>query len=204
MEIACLDLEGVLVPEIWINVAERTGIDALRATTRDIPDYDELMRQRLAILAQHQLTLTDIQTVIGSLAPLADAGDFLHWLRERYQVIILSDTFYEFATPLMRQLGWPTLLCHRLIIDDQDRIVDYRLRQTDPKRHAVIALQNLHYKIIAAGDSYNDISMLQQADCGILFCPPDKVITDYPQLPVTYDYAALQQAFSNASQTLRT
>ena len=204
MQIACLDLEGVLVPEIWINVADRTGIAALRATTRDIPDYDQLMRQRLAILAQHQLTLNDIQTVIGSLEPLAGAKEFLNWLRARYQVIILSDTFYEFATPLMQQLGWPTLFCHRLIIDDQGLIVDYRLRQNDPKRHSVIALQNLNYKIIAAGDSYNDISMLQQADQGILFCPPANVVTEYPQLPATYDYAALQQAFNNASQHLGT
>jgi phosphoserine/homoserine phosphotransferase len=163
VEIAALDLEGVLVPEIWINVAERTGIDALRATTRDIPDYDELMRQRLGILDEHDLRLPAIQEVIAGLGPLDGALEFTTWLRERFQLVILSDTFYEFAAPLMRQLGWPTLLCHRLESDGDGRVTGYRLRQKDPKRQAVSALQALNYRVIAAGDSYNDTTMLGQA-----------------------------------------
>ena len=200
MELACLDLEGVLIPEIWINFAERTGIDALRATTRDIPDYDVLMRQRLEILAQHKLGLPDIQEVIGGLAPLEGAKDCLNWLRERFQVIILSDTFYEFAEPFMRQLGWPTLLCHRLVIDDQGRVADYSIRQTDPKRQSVRAFQDLKYRCIATGDSYNDTSMLAQAEAGILFCPPQNVIDEFPQFPVAHDYDALRAEFARASE----
>ena len=199
MEIAALDLEGVLVPEIWINVAERTGIDALRATTRDIPDYDELMRQRLRILDQHDLRLPAIQEVIAGLGPLDGALEFTTWLRERFQLVILSDTFYEFAAPLMRQLGWPTLLCHRLESDTEGRVTGYRLRQQDPKRQAVIALQALNYRVIAAGDSYNDTTMLGQADAGILFSPPDNVVAEFPQFPVTRDYDQLREAFLTAS-----
>ncbi|RLA35431.1 MAG: bifunctional phosphoserine phosphatase/homoserine phosphotransferase ThrH, partial [Gammaproteobacteria bacterium] len=191
MEIACLDLEGVLVPEIWINVAERTGIDALRATTRDIPDYDELMRQRLGLLDEHGLTLSCIQEVIAGLGPFDGAIEFTNWLRERFQLVILSDTFYEFAAPLMRQLGWPTLLCHRLDSDASGRITGYRLRQVDPKRQAVQALQALNYRVIAAGDSYNDTTMLSQADAGIFFSPPDNVVAEFPQFPVTRDYDQL-------------
>jgi phosphoserine/homoserine phosphotransferase len=199
VEIAALDLEGVLVPEIWINVAERTGIDALRATTRDIPDYDELMRQRLRILDQHDLRLPAIQEVIAGLGPLDGALEFTTWLRERFQLVILSDTFYEFAAPLMRQLGWPTLLCHRLESDTEGRVTGYRLRQQDPKRQAVIALQALNYRVIAAGDSYNDTTMLGQADAGILFSPPDNVVAEFPQFPVTRDYEQLREAFLTAS-----
>ncbi|MCP5420083.1 MAG: bifunctional phosphoserine phosphatase/homoserine phosphotransferase ThrH [Gammaproteobacteria bacterium] len=200
MEIACLDLEGVLVPEIWIAFAERTGIDALRATTRDIPDYDVLMRQRLALLDQHRLRLDDIQDVIASLRPLDGAVEFVDWLREHFQVVILSDTFYEFAAPLMRQLGWPALLCHRLEIDGDGRVVDYRLRQAHPKRSAVLAFQGLNYRVIAAGDSYNDIAMLDAAEAGILFRPPQNVIDEFPQFPVTRSYEELHGAFCAASQ----
>jgi phosphoserine/homoserine phosphotransferase len=200
MELACLDLEGVLVPEIWIAFAEKTGIDELRATTRDIPDYDVLMRQRLALLDQHQFTLDDIQQVIATLEPLTGAQAFIAWLRERFQVVILSDTFYEFSQPLMRQLGWPTLFCHRLITDDAGRVVDYRLRQADPKRASVKALHSLNYRVIAAGDSYNDTTMLAEADAGILFHAPDNVIAEFPQFPAVHTFDDLKQAFVDASE----
>jgi phosphoserine/homoserine phosphotransferase len=193
--IACLDLEGVLVPEIWINVAERTGIDALRVTTRDEPDYDALMKKRLAILDQHGLGLPDIQAVISGIVPLDGAHAFLDRLRERFQVVILSDTFYEFAAPLMRQLGFPTLLCHRLVTDARGRVIDYRLRMSDQKRHAVKAFQSLNFRVIAAGDSYNDTAMLAAAEYGILFRPPENVIREFPQFPVTRTYDELQDAF---------
>ena len=199
MQIACLDLEGVLVPEIWINVAERTGIEALRRTTRDEPDYDVLMRYRLDILEREGLGLPAIQQVIGEMGPLPGAAAFLDWLRERMQVVILSDTFYEFAAPLMRQLGWPTLFCHRLVVAEDGRITDYQLRQPDQKRRAVEAFHGLHFRVIAAGDSYNDTSMLSEADAGILFCPPDNVVREFPQFPVTRDYAELREAFRAAS-----
>jgi phosphoserine/homoserine phosphotransferase len=200
---ACLDLEGVLVPEIWINVAERTGIEALRVTTRDEPDYDVLMRRRLAILAEHGLVLADIQAVIGRLRPLEGAEEFLHDLRERFQVLILSDTFYEFADPLMRQLGRPTLLCHRLEVDAAGRVVDYHLRMADQKREAVKALHRLRFKVIAAGDSYNDTAMLGEADAGILFRPPDNVVREFPHFPVTHSYAELRKAFEEGSSRCR-
>ena len=203
MIFACLDLEGVLVPEIWINVAERTGIEALRVTTRDEPDYDVLMRRRLAILAEHGLVLADIQAVIGSLRPLEGAAEFLHDLRERFQVLILSDTFYEFADPLMRQLGRPTLLCHRLEVDAAGRVVDYHLRMADQKREAVKALHRLHFKVIAAGDSYNDTAMLGEADAGILFRPPDNVVREFPHFPVTHSYAELRKAFEEGLNRCR-
>lgn len=199
MELACLDLEGVLIPEIWIHFAERTGIDELRATTRDIPDYDVLMRQRLAILRANNLGLPDIQEVIGGLSPLEGAGDFLNWLRDRFQVIILSDTFYEFAKPLMAQLGNPTLFCHKLEMDAQGSIVDYHLRQVDPKRKAVQALHGLNFRIIATGDSYNDTTMLGEADAGILFSPPQNVINEFPQFPVAMNYDELAAEFLKAS-----
>ncbi len=157
MDIACLDLEGVLTPEIWIELAERTGIDALRATTRDVPDYDVLMRQRLALLDQHNLDLSHIQAVVADMGPLNGASDFLDWLRERFQVVILSDTFYEFAAPLMRQLGWPTLLCHKLEVGDDGSVVDYKLRQRDPKKQSIVAFKSLYYRTIAAGHSYRQI-----------------------------------------------
>ncbi|MCC5811975.1 MAG: bifunctional phosphoserine phosphatase/homoserine phosphotransferase ThrH [Ectothiorhodospiraceae bacterium] len=198
MQIVCLDLEGVLIPEIWINFAELTGIDALRATTRDVPDYDELMRRRLAILDEHDLGLDDIQQVIGKLRPLEGAGDFVEWIRSRYQLVILSDTFYEFARPLMRQLGWPTLFCHRLEVDGRKRITDYHLRMKDHKRAAVEALRGLNFQTVAAGDSYNDTSMLGAAHTGVLFCPPRNVIDEFPQFQVTRNYAELQQAIEQA------
>ncbi len=199
MEIACLDLEGVLVPEIWIAFAEKTGIDALRATTRDIPDYDVLMKQRLRILDEHGLKLNDIQKVIATLKPLDGAVEFVNWLRERFQVVILSDTFYEFSQPLMRQLGFPTLLCHKLVVDENDRVVDYQLRQKDPKRQSVLAFQGLYYRIIAAGDSYNDTTMLAEADAGILFHAPDNVIAEFPQFPAVHTFEDLKREFIKAS-----
>ncbi|PIE83653.1 MAG: bifunctional phosphoserine phosphatase/homoserine phosphotransferase ThrH [Candidatus Contendobacter odensis] len=198
MEFACLDLEGVLVPEIWINVAQRTNIEALRLTTRDIPDYDELMRYRLELLDQHGLKLTDIQRVIADIKPMEGACEFLGWLREHFQVIILSDTYYEFARPLMRQLDWPTLCCHHLEVVD-DRIVNYVLRQPDAKREAVRALHALKYRVIASGDSYNDTAMLAEAEAGILFRPPQNVIDEFPQFPVTITFDALRDAFCKAS-----
>ncbi|MEH6571104.1 MAG: bifunctional phosphoserine phosphatase/homoserine phosphotransferase ThrH [Halioglobus sp.] len=199
MELACLDLEGVLVPEIWIEFAERTGIDELRATTRDIPDYNVLMRQRLGLLDQHKLRIDDIQEVIAGLAPLPGAIEFVDWLRERFQVIILSDTFYEFSQPLMRQLSWPTLFCHRLITDDEGRVVDYKLRQVDPKRASVKAFHSLNYKVIAAGDSYNDTTMLSEADVGILFHAPQNVIDEFPQFQAVQEFVDLKKAFLAAS-----
>lgn len=197
MLMACLDLEGVLVPEIWISVAERTGIDELRLTTRDIADYDQLMRHRLNVLDAHGVRLSTIRDVIARLDPLPGAADFLAWLRERYQVVILSDTFYQFAMPLMAMLGHPTLLCHDLTIVD-DRIVGYRLRQADSKRRAVEALQGLNLRVVAAGDSYNDTAMLAQAEAGILFCPPENVVAEFPQFPVARDHVELAAAFGEA------
>jgi phosphoserine/homoserine phosphotransferase len=193
--IACLDLEGVLVPEIWINVAERTGIAALRRTTRDEPDYDVLMKGRIAILDEHQLGLRDIQDVIAGMEPLDGAGAFLEWLRSRTQVIILSDTFGQFAQPLMQKLGWPTLFCHALDVDDAGRVRGYTLRQQDSKRRAVEALRGLNFRTVAAGDSYNDTTMLSAAHGGILFRPPANVIADFPQFPVTTTYDELRDAF---------
>ncbi|MBL7686073.1 MAG: bifunctional phosphoserine phosphatase/homoserine phosphotransferase ThrH [Deltaproteobacteria bacterium] len=200
--IACLDLEGVLVPEIWINVSEKTKIKELSLTTRDIPDYDVLMKKRLKILEEHQLTLKDIQEVIGTLKPLEGANDFLNWLRTEFQVIILSDTFYEFAAPLMKQLGYPCLFCHSLEIDSQDRITNYRLRMSDQKTKSVKALQDLNFKVVAAGDSYNDTGMLKQAEQGILFCPPENVIREFPQFPVTKSYDELRDAFLRAKRSI--
>lgn len=200
MELACLDLEGVLIPEIWIDFAERTGIDELRATTRDIPDYDELMQQRLRILRENNLGLPDIQAVIDQMAPIPGAREFIDWLRERFQVIILSDTYYEFAQPLMRQLGFPTLFCHKLEVGEDGMITDYHLRQKDPKRQSVKAFHSLNYRVIAAGDSYNDTTMLSEADAGILFKAPDNVIAEFPQFPAVHEYAELKQEFLKASQ----
>jgi phosphoserine/homoserine phosphotransferase len=193
MKIVCTDLEGVLVPEIWINVALKTGIDELKLTTRDISDYDVLMRKRLDILDQKGLKLKDITDVIATMVPLDGALDFLDWLRARTQVIIVSDTFIEFAAPLMAQLGWPTLLCNHLSIDNTGAITTYILRQQDGKRHVVEALQRLNYEVVAMGDSYNDISMLQTAQHGILFRPPKNVVAEYPQFPVTTEYGQLRE-----------
>jgi phosphoserine/homoserine phosphotransferase len=198
VNIVCLDLEGVLVPEIWIDFAHLTGIEALRATTRDIADYDELMRMRLAELERHGLGMPDIQRVIADMAPFAGAAEFLADLRRRYQVVILSDTFYEFAQPLMAQLQWPTLFCHTLEVDADGRISGYRLRMPDHKRAAVDAFRALRFRVVAAGDSYNDTAMLGAADRGILFSAPEKVIEEFPQFAVTNDYAALDQAIHEA------
>jgi phosphoserine/homoserine phosphotransferase len=200
VEIAALDLEGVLIPEIWINFAERTGIESLRATTRDIPDYDVLMKQRLRILAEHKLGLPDIQDVISGMKPLDGAAEFVDWLRERFQLVILSDTFYEFAMPLMKQLGYPALWCHKLVTDENGMVIDYKLRQADPKRQSVKALHGLNYRVIAAGDSYNDTTMLSEADYGILFHAPENVIREFPQFPAVHTYADLKKEFLKGSQ----
>lgn len=202
MQLACLDLEGVLVPEIWIEFSKRTHIPELSRTTRDEPDYDKLMKGRLALLAQHKLGLPDIQRVIAEMEPLPGARAFLDWLRERFQVIILSDTFYEFAMPLMRQLGYPALMCHKLEVDANGFVRDYTLRMPDQKRASVNAFKSLNFKIIAAGDSYNDTAMLTAAHAGILFCPPQKVIDEFPQFPVTRSYDELAAAFLAASQRI--
>jgi len=192
--ITCLDLEGVLVPEVWIAFAEKTGIEALRRTTRDEPDYDKLMRGRLQILDQHGLKLTDIQQVIGTLRPLDGALAFLDELRSRTQVIILSDTFYQFAEPLMRQLHWPTLFCHELVVEPSGRVADYQLRIPDGKRRAVASLKELAFTVHAAGDSYNDTSMLAAADRGVLFRCPDNVAREFPQFERTETYGELLTA----------
>ncbi len=202
MQIACLDLEGVLVPEIWIEFSKRTGIPELSRTTRDEPDYDKLMRGRLGILAAHRLGLRDIQDVIAGMGPLAGAREFLDWLRDRHQVVILSDTFYEFAAPLMRQLGYPTLLCHRLETAPDGRVSGYRIRLADHKRRTVAALRELNFRTIAAGDSYNDTAMLGEADAGILFHPPENVIREFPQFPVALTYDELKAAFLEAGRRL--
>lgn len=203
VELACLDLEGVLIPEIWINVAERTGIEELRATTRDVPDYDELMTMRLGILDQHGITIDQIQEVIDGLGPLEGAKDFLDWLKSEFQVIILSDTFYEFAAPLMRQLDYPTLFCHRLGIEENGRISAYHLRMPDQKREAVKRFHELNFKVIASGDSYNDTTMLTEADRGILFRAPDNVIEEFPQFPVAREYDELKEEFLRARAQIR-
>ncbi len=197
--IACLDLEGVLIPEIWINVAKATKIDELLITTRDEPDYDKLMRNRLRILAEHKLTLGDIQRVIGAMRPLDGAKAFLDRLRQQYQVIILSDTFYQFAAPLLAQLDYPCLFGNSLIVDAEDRVTGYQLRLQDGKRKAVMALKLLNFQVVAAGDSYNDTTMLDEADVGILFCPPENVIREFPQFQVTRTYTELQAAFAAAA-----
>ena len=188
--IVTLDMEGVLTPEIWIAVAERTGIPALRRTTRDEPDYDKLMLDRIAILDRHGITLTKIQDVIGGLAPLPGASEFLDELRRRVQVIILSDTFEQFAEPFMRQFGRPALFCHRLVVEN-DRIAGYQLRMADQKRQAVAALQSLNYNVVAAGDSFNDTTMLAQANHGFLFHAPENIVRQFPQFPALDDYSEL-------------
>jgi phosphoserine/homoserine phosphotransferase len=195
--IVTLDLEGVLVPEIWIAVAERTGIDELRRTTRDEPDYDVLMRYRLDILEANGLTMSLIEDVIGGLSPLEGARDFLDALRSRTQVVILSDTFEQFGAPLMRHLGMPTILCHRLVVED-DRITGYRLRMADQKRHAVEAFRSLNYRVIAAGDSYNDSAMLGAADAGFWFRSPASIAAEFPQFPATDSYDTLLELITDA------
>ncbi len=202
MQLACLDLEGVLVPEIWIEFSKRTGIPELSRTTRDEPDYDKLMRGRLAILERHKLGLPDIQKVIAGMGPLPGAREFVEWLRERFQVVILSDTFYEFAMPLMRQLGYPALLCHKLEVDAAGVVRNYVLRQAEAKRESVKAFRSLNFKVIAAGDSYNDTAMLAEAHAGILFRPPQNVIDEFPQYPVTRSYEELAAAFEAAGRSI--
>ena len=192
MYIVCSDLEGVFVPEMWIQVAEKTGIKELRLTTRDISDYDVLMKKRLDIVRENRLKLKDIMGVIDSINPLDGAVDFLEWLKSQTQLIILSDIFVEFAGPLMKRLGWPTLFCNSLSIDPDGYIAGYNIRLNDGKRKAVLALKNLNYKIIAFGDSYNDITMLKEADTGILFRPPDNVKNEFPELLVSYSYDQLK------------
>lgn len=192
MRIVCTDLEGVLVPEIWINVAHKTGIEELRLTTRDISDYDVLMSRRLQILTRYRLKLKDITDIIETMEPLDGALDFFTWLRSKIQVIVVSDTFEEFAKPLMAKLGWPTLFCNSLRLDTAGAVTDYRLRQKDGKQYAVKALQGLNFEVIAMGDSYNDITMLETAQHGILFCPPAKIAAQYPQFSIIHDYDALR------------
>ena len=193
MTIACLDLEGVLIPEIWINLAEKAGIEALKLTTRDIADYDELMGKRLEVLDEHGLTLKDFQEVVATMDPLEGARDFLEWLQDQVEVIILSDTFREFAMPLIAKLGNPTMFCHSLAVDYETyRIKDYVLRQNDQKRKAVIALKGLNFRVLSMGDSYNDLSMLEEADYGIFFKPTKKIIEEFPQFPVTENYEELK------------
>ena len=198
MKIVCLDLEGVLVPEIWINFAERTGIPEFRRTTRDEPNYDTLMKYRLGLLAEHGLGLPDIQKVINAMGPMLGARAFLDKLREDYEVIILSDTFYEFAHPLMRQLAWPTLFCHSLETDANGLVVDYHLRMPEQKREAVKRFKEMNFTVVAAGDSYNDTAMLGEADAGILFHPPENVIREFPQYPVTLNYDQLRSEIDKA------
>ena len=198
MRIVCLDLEGVLVPEIWIEFAQRTGIEAFKRTTRDEPDYDKLMIYRLGILREHKLGLPDIQKVIAEMGPMPGARAFLDQLREDYQVVILSDTFYEFAHPLMRQLGWPTLFCHSLEADSSGMLVNYHLRMPNQKQEAVKRFKELKFTTVAAGDSYNDTAMLGEAHGGILFHPPDNVIREFPQYPVVRDYDALRAEIDKA------
>ncbi|WP_230971705.1 bifunctional phosphoserine phosphatase/homoserine phosphotransferase ThrH [Nitrogeniibacter aestuarii] len=202
MQLVCLDLEGVLIPEIWVEFANVTGIEALKRTTRDEPDYDKLMQYRLDILREHKMGLPDIQKVIGSLSPLPGAKDFLDALRDRFQVIILSDTFYEFAKPLMVQLGLPTLFCHKLETDADGFVVNYHLRMPNQKQEAVQRFKEINFKVIAAGDSYNDTNMLGEANAGILFCPPQNVIDEFPQFPVTRDYDQLMAEILAASERI--
>lgn len=193
--LTCLDMEGVLVPEIWLAVAEKTGIPELKVTTRDIPDYDELMQRRLAILSHHKIRLSDIERVVTGMEPLPGAAEFLSWLRERCQVIILSDTYYELVGPLMKQLDYPSIFSHTLETDESGFIRNYHLRQKDQKRHAVAALKSLQFRVLAAGDSYNDISMLEEAHAGFLFRPPDSFRTEFPQFPVCQSYSELKLQF---------
>jgi len=199
LHIICLDLEGVLIPEVWIGLAERTGIDALRATTRDVPDYDELMRRRLAILDEHSLGLPDIMAVVAGLSPLDGAREFTDWLRARWPVVILSDTFYEFAAPLMGALGHPTLFCHGLKVAADGHIDDYVLRKRDHKRASVAAFRELNFETVAVGDSFNDTTMLAEADTGILFHAPDNIIAEFPQFPAVQEFDDLKNLIEKAA-----
>ena len=202
-KIACLDLEGVLVPEIWIGVADKTGISDLRATTRDISDYSELMRMRLDVCDRNGLTLKDINEVISNMSPLDGAEEFLHWLRENFQVVILSDTFYQFAFPLMQKLDFPALFCHNLEVDDSGRIIDFKLRMKDQKKPAVKAFHSLGFKVIAAGDSYNDIQMLTEADLGVFFQAPKHIRDEYSNISGVENHTELKKVFSEASEFVK-
>ncbi len=201
MNIACLDFEGVLIPEIWLGLAETTGIEELKVTTREISDYDELMTLTLDIMRRHGLKFADIRKAAESLEPLPGAKEFLQWLRTEFQVAIISDTFYELAGPFIEKLDYPMILCHRLLVNDAGEITDYQLRQPDPKRCSVKAFKSLEYNIVATGDSYNDISMLSEADYGVFFCPPDNVISDFPDIDVARNYQELKTAFLTASKS---
>ena len=202
MKLVCLDLEGVLVPEIWINFAADTGIDELKKTTRDEPDYDKLMNYRLDILDRHGLKLSDIQRVIGEMDPLPGAKEFMDSLRSKTQVVILSDTFEQFAQPLMKKLEWPTLFCNTLEVEEDGRISGYRLRQKDGKRKAVEAFHAMGLKVIASGDSYNDLTMIRRADAGVLFTPPESIVTENPDLPVAIDYKQLTAEIDKALERI--
>ncbi|HNP59955.1 MAG TPA: bifunctional phosphoserine phosphatase/homoserine phosphotransferase ThrH [Nitrospirales bacterium] len=196
--VTCLDMEGVLFPEIWLALADKVGIQELRLTTRDVADYDVLMKKRLEVLKAHRITLRDIQDVASSISPLPGVPDFIAWLRERCQIIILSDTYYEFVAPLMKKLQFPTIFCHTLGVDSHGFITDYFLRQPDQKRHAVSAMKGIGFRVLAGGDSYNDVSMLKEADAGIFFCPPDSIIQEFPQFPVARSYAEFQEHLGRA------
>ncbi|MGB7182115.1 MAG: bifunctional phosphoserine phosphatase/homoserine phosphotransferase ThrH [Burkholderiaceae bacterium] len=198
MQIVCLDLEGVLIPEIWIQFAQKTGIDGFTRTTRDEPDYDKLMQYRLALLREHDLKMADIQSVISTMAPLPGAVEFLKGLRETYQVVILSDTFYPFSAPMMRQLDWPTLFCHELDVDSDGTVANYRLRMPDQKRAAVRAFKQLNFTVIAAGDSYNDTAMLDEADAGFFIFPPESIVREFPQFPVMQSHVELRAAIDES------
>ncbi len=194
-----MDLEGVLVPEVWIAFAEKTGIDELRLTTRDIPDYDVLMKNRIRLLNEHGLKLADIQEVIGTMSPLPGAVEYMEWLRARFQAVILSDNFYEFASPLMRKLGWPTLFCNSIHADADGNVDGYSMRMPEGKRHAVLAFKQLNFSVVAMGDSYNDTSMLLEADMGMLFRPSQSVVRDFPDIPVVTEYKEVMEAIATFS-----
>jgi len=196
--VTCLDMEGVLFPEIWLALADNVGVQELRITTREIADYDVLMKKRLEVLKAHRITLQDIQDVARTISPLPGVPEFIGWLRERCQVIVLSDTYYEFVGALMKQLQFPTIFCHTLGVDSNGFITDYFLRQKDQKRQAVSALKNLGFRVLAGGDSYNDVSMLKEADAGFFFCPPDSIAKEFPQFPVARSYAELQEYLGRA------
>ena len=200
MRLICLDLEGILTPEIWIGLAEYTGIDAFRATTRDIPDYNDLMRQRLALMDQHRLGMADIREVVDGLAPLPGAARFVSWIRARFPLVVLSDTYYEFVDPFMDALDRPTLFCHSLVIEDSGRITDYVLRHPDHKRATAAAFRALNFEVAAVGDSYNDTRMLEEADIGILFRAPDNVLAEFPQFPAVREYAELEDLLTVPNQ----
>lgn len=198
MNIVCFDMEGVFTPEIWVNVAKKTGLESLKITTRDEPDYDKLMKYRINILEEHKITLSYIQEVIASLDLLDGARDFFDWVKGRSQAIVVTDSFVEFAMPFIKKLGDPLVLCHNLVVDERNMIKGYTLRQPDPKRKVVEAFQLLNYKVIGIGDSYNDMGMINQADYGILYRPPDNVMKDYPMYPVTRNYEELKVLISQA------